>query len=812
MRKIMIIGGVAGGASVAARLRRLNEQDEITIIERGPQVSFANCGLPYYIGDEITDRNKLLIQTPELMHSRMNINVRTNTEATQINPEHKTVLLKTEQGTEEMSYDILILSMGARAIEVPIEGAKQSHVFTLRNIPDMDKIKSYINERNVKTASVVGGGFIGLEMAENLHALGIDVTLFELGNQVMPGMDKDMTKLLEAHMVQKGVNLKLNSSIKKINEKSVIAENGEEIHSDMVIMAIGVVPESTIAEVAGIETGVKGAIKTNDVFETSIKAIYAIGDVAEVTHKISEQDIHIPLAWIANRQGRLLADHLNGKQIEKVRPIGTAIAKVFDLNAASTGLNERTLKAQGLDYRIIHVSGQSNATYYPGAEPMTIKVLFSPKGKIYGAQIVGRKGVDKRIDLIASAMTFNQDIRRLSEIEIAYAPPFSSAKDPVNMVGYIAQNVIEDDMKFIQYDEINHYKQIIDVREPIEHEMGTMKGAKNIPLGTLRNRLDELDKNIPVAIFCQVGQRGYNAARILQNNGFNVVNLDGGYKHYKTMYEKVNPPEVKAVEQVQNEKLTIKEQLMKNEDRRVIEASGLQCPGPILKVKENMDEMKDGEQLEIHVTDFGFCTDIEAWAKNTGNTMISNETKDGKVVAVVQKGNNLPVNVLNDKDGHQLVETKKGATMVVFSGDLDKALASFIIATGAASYGKEVTMFFTFWGLNVIKKPGVTVVKEGLDKMFSKMMPKHAGQLPISKMNMGGAGARMIRHVMNKKKVDSLETMIEKAQSMGVKMVACTMSMDIMAITKEELIDGIEYGGVATYLGDTEQSNLNLFI
>ncbi|TDM17526.1 CoA-disulfide reductase [Macrococcoides canis] len=808
----MIIGGVAGGASVAARLRRLDEQDEITIIERGPHVSFANCGLPYYIGDEIKDRDKLLIQTPELMNNRMNINVRTNTEATQINPDNKTVVLKTEHGVEEASYDILILSMGARAIEVPIEGAKQSHVFTLRNIPDMDKIKSYINERNVKTASVVGGGFIGLEMAENLHALGIDVTLFELGDQVMPGMDKDMTKLLETHMVQRGVNLKLKSSIKEINEHNVTADNGEVIQSDMVIMAIGVIPESTIAQEAGIKTGVKGAIKTNDVFETSVKDIYAIGDVAEITHKISQQDVHIPLAWIANREGRLLADHLNGKQIDKIKPIGTAIAKVFDLTAASTGLNERTLKMQGLDYHIIHVSGQSNATYYPGAEPMTIKALFSPEGKIYGAQIVGHKGVDKRIDLIASAMTFNQDIRSLAQIEIAYAPPFSSAKDPVNMVGYIAQNVLDDEMKMVHYDEIENFNQIIDVREPIEYEMGTIERAKNIPLGTLRNRLADLDKDEPVAIFCQVGQRGYNAARILQNNGFDVVNLDGGYKHYKAMHETVHTPEVKAVEQTQIEERTKKEQPMKKEDRRIIEASGLQCPGPILKVKENMDEMKDGEQLEIHVTDFGFCTDIEAWAKNTGNTLISNETKDGKVVAVVQKGADLPVNVMNDKEGHQLVETKNGATMVVFSGDLDKALASFIIATGAASYGKEVTMFFTFWGLNVIKKPGVTIAKEGLDKMFSKMMPKHAGQLPISKMNMGGAGARMIRHVMNKKKVDSLETMIEKAQSMGIKMVACTMSMDIMAVTKEELIDGVEYGGVATYLGDTEQSNLNLFI
>ncbi|MGL6145838.1 MAG: sulfurtransferase TusA family protein, partial [Macrococcoides caseolyticum] len=415
--------------------------------------------------------------------------------------------------------------------------------------------------------------------------------------------------------------------------------------------------------------------------------------------KISQQDVHIPLAWIANREGRLLADHLNGKVIEKIKPIGTAIAKVFDLTAASTGLNERTLKMQGLDYHIIHVSGQSNATYYPGAEPMTIKALFSPEGEIYGAQIVGRKGVDKRIDLIASAMTFNQDIRSLAQIEIAYAPPFSSAKDPVNMVGYIAQNVLDDEMKMVQYDEIENFNQLIDVREPIEYDMGTIGSAKNIPLGTLRDRLAELDINEPVAIFCQVGQRGYNAARILQNNGFGVVNLDGGYKHYKAMHETVNRPEVKAIEQTQIEERTKKEQPMKKDDRRIIEASGLQCPGPILKVKENMDEMKDGEQLEIHVTDFGFCTDIEAWAKNTGNTMISNEMKDGKVVAVVQKGADLPINVMNDREGHQLVETKNGATMVVFSGDLDKALASFIIATGAASYGKEVTMFFTFWGL-----------------------------------------------------------------------------------------------------------------
>ncbi|ULG74297.1 FAD-dependent oxidoreductase [Macrococcus brunensis] len=802
MRRIVIVGGVAGGASAAARLRRLNEEDHITLIERGPHVSFANCGLPYYIGDEITDRSKLLIQTPELMHERMNINVRINTEALKINRAEQQLLVKTEGQEEVIDYDVLVLSTGAKPIEIPVEGKEQSHVFTLRNIPDMDQIKSYINDKKVKTAAVVGGGFIGLEMAENLHALGIQVSLFELGNQVMPGVDIDMAKGIHEHLIQQGIDLRLEESITRIDSQTVTASTNATLDADMVIMAIGVLPESTLAEEAGLEIGIKKAVKTNDVFQTADEHIYAIGDVSEVTHQISGQAAHIPLAWIANRQGRLLADHLNGKTIEALKPLGTAIAKVFDLSVASTGLNEKALTELGKKYHVIHVSGQSHATYYPGATPMTIKVIFSPEGEIYGAQIVGRQGVDKRIDLIASAMTFKQSVVDLQKIEIAYAPPFSSAKDPVNMAGYIAENVLTDQMKMAQHNEIVDHPQLIDVREPIEYEMGTINNAKNIPLGSLRERLDELDRSMPVTVFCQVGQRGYNAARILKNNGFDVINLDGGYKLYKQLHTAPKP--------VIEKKETVKEEVKTvSENRRFIEASGLQCPGPILKVKENIDDMRDGEQLEIHVTDFGFCTDIDAWANATGNTVISNKTEGGKVKAVVQKGT---VNVMNDAKGHQLVETKNGATMVVFSGDLDKALASFIIATGAASYGKEVTMFFTFWGLNVIKKPGMKVAKEGLDKAFAQMMPKHAGKLPISKMNMGGMGARMIRHVMNKKKVDSLETMIEKAQSMGVKMVACTMSMDIMAVTKEELIDGVEYGGVATYLGDTEKANLNLFI
>lgn len=348
-----------------------------------------------------------------------------------------------------------------------------------------------------------------------------------------------------------------------------------------------------------------------------------------------------------------------------------------------------------------------------------------------------------------------------------------------------------NEIKWIQCNEIDQFNgQLIDVREPFEVDMGAIKGSKNIPLGVLKDELSQIDRNEPVAVYCQVGKRGAQAAEILQTQGYDVVNLIGGYKEYST-HNAVAEQMVSSPGMIRS-------------DRRFVEASGMQCPGPILKVKENMDEMADGEQLEIHVTDVGFCSDINAWADATGNTVISNEVTDHKVRAVIEKG--------RQNSAPKLVETKNGATMVVFSGDLDKALASFIIATGAASYGKEVTMFFTFWGLNVIKQPGIQLNKKGLDRIFTKMMPKHAGKLPISKMNMGGMGAQMIRYVMNKKKVDSLETMIAKAQSMGVKMVACTMSMDIMAVSEEELIDGVELGGVATYLGDTERANLNLFI
>ena len=814
MRKIVIIGGVAGGASAAARLRRLNEEDQITLLEKGPYVSFANCGLPYYIGDEIKDRNKLLIQTPELMKGRMNLDVRVNTEAVNVDHESKQVEIRDVVSGEltHLDYDVLIISTGAKPIIVPMEGKDQSHVFTLRNIPDMDKIKAYVNDNNVKTATVVGGGFIGLEMAENLHALGIQVSLFERGPQVMPSIDEEMAAMVHSHMLDKGVDLRLLESVTAIGKHTVTTSNDEVINADMVILAIGVLPEASLVK-GIVELGVKDAIKTNDTFETSVKDIYAIGDVAEVTHKISEQDVHIPLAWIANRQGRLLADHLNGKVIEPLKPIGTAIAKVFDLSVASVGLNERALKDLGKTYHVLHTSGQSHAAYYPGATPMTIKTIFAEDGTIYGAQIVGRKGVDKRIDLIASAMTFNQKVTDLQRIEVAYAPPFSSAKDPVNIIGYAAENVLSDGMKLVQVTDVHDFKgELIDVREQVEFEVGHIEGAKHIPLGQLRERLDEIDSTKEVLIYCQVGQRGYNAQRILENAGIHAKNLDGGYKLYQQVYgvRKEVKPSVKV------EDNTAKISTPNNVTKRFVEASGLQCPGPLLKVKENIDQMQDGDVLEIHVTDFGFCTDIEAWAKAMGHTVLRNETKQDRVEVEIQKGlhpgNKVPFNALNDANGYQMVENKNGATMVVFSGDLDKALASFIIATGAASYGKEVTMFFTFWGLNIIKKPGVTIKKEGLDQAFSKMMPSHAGKLPISKMNMAGMGARMIKHVMNKKKVDSLEVMIEKAQSMGVKMIACTMSMDIMAVTKDEIIDGVDFAGVGAYIGDTEKSNLNLFI
>jgi len=821
-KKILIVGGVAGGASAAARLRRLDESSEIIMFERGEYISFANCGLPYYIGGVIQERSALVVQTVEATQKKFNIDIRNFSEVVKIDREKKSVQVKNLNTGElyDESYDILILSPGASPVKPPIPGIeKAENLFTLRNIPDTDAIKSCVDEQKPKNAVVIGAGFIGLEMAENLHAKGVHVTIVEMLDQVMAPIDFEMASILHGHIRDKGVELILSDGVKSFedNGKKVVLNSGKEINTDMIILSIGIRPENQLAVAAGLEIGERGGIKVDEYLKTSDESIYAIGDAIEVKDYVSGFPTLVPLAWPANRQGRSVADNIYGKNVKYKGTLGTSVAKVFDMTVASTGNNEKTLKRIGPEYRVVHIHPGAHAGYYPGAFPVSLKMTFDPKtGKIYGVQGVGYAGVEKRIDVVATAIKGGLTVFDLQELELAYAPPYSSAKDPVNMLGYVASNIVEGSSNSVQWHEIDALVSngalLIDVSEPHERDMGIIKGSVGIPLGQLRNRLSEIPKDKPVYVMCRVGLRGYLAERILKQNGYEAINLDGGYRTYSAVYPAVSDvPESKCPIEV-DDTGTTHPYCGDIESHIKINACGLQCPGPITKLYSAMNEAQDGQILEISVTDPGFAKDVKAWANTTGNTVLKTDFVDNTFKAYVMKGRQ-PLAGQQEAALAPAAAVRDGATIVVFSGEMDKALASFIIASGAAAMGKKVTMFFTFWGLNVLRKQDAPAVeKDALEKMFGMMMPKGPGSLPLSSMNMAGMGPKMIDYVMKKKNVDSLETMIKNALELGVNLVACAMSMDIMGIKQEELIDGVEIGGVATYLGKTDDSNLNLFI
>lgn len=827
-KKVIVVGGVAGGASTAARLRRLEEDFEIIMFEKGEYISFANCGLPYYIGEVITEREKLIVQTVEAMSDKFNMDIRNLSEVIEIDKENKKVTVKNHKTGEtyDESYDVLVLSPGASPIKPPISGINDcNNLFTLRNIPDTDKIKAYVDKDTTKKAVVIGGGFIGIEMAENLVERGIDVTLVEASSQVMAPLDVEMVSTIHEHLIDHGINLILDDGVKefKNNGKIVALNSGKEIETDLIILSIGVRPETSIAKDAGLKLNERGAIVVDEYMKTSDENIYALGDAVEILDFVNKKPTMIPLAWPANRQGRLVADNICGKNIKYKGTLGSSVAKIFDYTVATTGNNEKILKRLGIDYEVVHIHPNSSAGYYPGAFPIAYKMIFDKKtGKIYGAQGVGIEGVEKRIDVLATAIKANLTVFDLQDVEPCYAPPYNSAKDPVNMLGYYASNIIEGDIKTIQYHEVEEVLDrgdiVLDVRDEFELATGMIEGSINIPLGSLRKRIDEIPKDKNIYVTCQVGLRGYIACRILTQRGYKCFNIDGGIKTYSSIKraKKAFENQNNNVEFNENNHLINEEVAAMNENIKAnikLDACGLQCPGPIRRVFEEVSKMESGDIIEVKASDVAFSKDIKAWCETTGNALLKAEfNKDKKAyVAYIQKGEN-PVNAkascsLTNQVG------KDGATMVVFSGDLDKAIASFIIATGAASMGKEVTMFFTFWGLNVLKrKEKVKVQKDTMEKMFDMMLPSNTNKLPLSKMNMGGMGPKMINEIMKKHNVDDIDTLINNAINMGVKLVACSMSMDLMGIKKEELIDGVDLGGVAAYLGAAEDSGLNLFI
>ncbi|MCD5324721.1 MULTISPECIES: CoA-disulfide reductase [Pontibacillus] len=540
-RKIIIVGGVAGGATAAARLRRLDEHSQIVMFERGAYISYANCGLPYYIGGTITDRSKLLVQTVEGMKSRFDLDIRTLTEVVRINRNEKTVTVRHHPTGDEYeeSYDTLILSPGSKPIVPPIPGLAETNYFTLRNIPDTDKIYSFLEEQQPKHATIIGGGFIGLELAENLVDRGLDVTLVEKSPQVMAPIDPEMAAIVHKELKHKGVTLHLNDGVKAFEHQGtqVVLESGNSIETDFVALSIGVTPENTLATMAGLETNERGGIIVDEQMKTNDPAIYAVGDAVQVKDYQFGQPTMIPLAWPANRQGRLVADHIYGKNVRYSGTLGTSIAKVFDLTVAATGKNEKQLKAMGLSYEAVHIHPGSHAGYYPNATPLAMKLLFHPAlGTIYGAQIIGKERADKRIDVLATAIKGGLTVLDLPDLELAYAPPYSSAKDPVNLLGYVASNVVEGEVDIVHWHEIDRIAEsgghILDARTPKEFNKGAIDGSINIPLDELRDRLVELPQDEPITVYCQAGLRGYVATKLLQQHGFTVRNLEGGYLTY----------------------------------------------------------------------------------------------------------------------------------------------------------------------------------------------------------------------------------------------------------------------------------------
>lgn len=811
----LIIGGVAGGATVAARLRRMDEKANIILFERGKYVSYANCGLPYYIGDTINNREKLFVQTAKGFTDRFRIDIRTEQEVTAIRPDKKEVEIKNLSTGETYTetYDKLVLSPGAEPLRPGIEGIGSKKIFTLRNVPDTDTIKNYVNTENPKRAIVVGGGFIGLEMAENLHDLGIQVDVVEMANQVMAPLDFSMAAIVHRQLTDKGVGLHLEDGVSRFEEKdggvTVHLRSGKQIATDMVLLSIGVRPETKLAKDAGLAIGERGGIAVNDYMQTSDADIYALGDAVEVRHLVTGQPALIPLAGPANKQGRIVADNIVFGNKEKYPgSIGTSIAKVFDLMVAAAGANAKLLQRNNIPYISSYTHGASHAGYYPGAVPLSIKILFAPEnGKLLGAQIVGFNGVDKRIEMLAQVIQRGGTVHDLAELEHAYAPPYSSAKDPVNMAGFVAENILNKKSRIIQWRELAELPADtirIDVRTHDEYKLGTIPGFINIPVDELREHLDELPKEKPIVVTCAVGLRGYLAYRILVQNGFkHVRNLSGGYKTWSVA--------TAPIKEIVSHKPEIPESTSYgNSDSQInllkVDACGLMCPGPVMQLKKNYKALKIGEQLQITATDQAFGKDVTSWCKMTGAELVALENKNGVVAATIRKQEKTASCEISRNNADN-------KTLIVFSDDLDKALASFVIANGAASTGKKVTMFFTFWGLNVIKKQHKpTVTKDIFGKMFGWKLPTHSGKLKLSKMNMGGAGSWMMRLIMKRKRIDSLESLIQQAIDNGVEMIACTMSMDVMGVQKEELMDNVTLGGVASYLERAEEANVNLFI
>ena len=806
--KVIIAGGVAAGASAAARLRRLDESAEIILLEKGGFISYANCGLPYHLGGVIPERSDLLVMTPEKFASWFRIDVRTGNEAVKIDRANKTLTIRRADGEYTEPYDKLLLAVGATPAGEVFPENEYPHVTHLWTIRDMDRALKRLP--GAKRAVVVGAGFIGLEAAENLRERGLSVTIIQRGGHVLPTLDAEMAGALADELASAGIDVRFGRQVKRYHEHldcvEVELDDGSKIESDLVIVSTGVRPNTAIAAEAGLECGPRGHIIVDESLRTSDPDIFAAGDAVEVAEPIFGGKTAIPLAGPANKQGRIAADNICGGKSVYRGSFGTSIVKVGHLSAGAVGLTESRLKDMVKPYRKLYIHPASNASYYPGGARLTLKLIFGEDGTIYGAQIVGAKGVDKRIDTIGQAMRNGLKAPQLGELELAYAPPYSSAKDPVNFAGFVAEDILTGKSDVVYADAIPADAQVIDVREPDEHELGAIPGAVNIPLGQLRSRLNELDKTRPVVTCCQVGLRGYLAERILKQNGFRAANLSGGWLAWKMFHHEPKKPVVRTAENKPVSSAPVVPADLKKLDVRT-----LPCPGPVVKLKAAMKDVPAGGGVHL-LAPSTFEGDLLNWAKGSGCAVRNLARVETWIEADVVSGGTeqAPGSI---PAGQGTPRAGQSAAIVVFSNDFDRAMAAFILANGLSAAGMKVSMFFTFWGLSVLRRnPAPAVKKKFISRMFGFMLPKGPEKLALSKLNMMGMGAAMMKSVMKRKHVLSLPELIQSAREAGVRFVACDMAMDVMGITRGELNDVDEVAGVATFAELVKDSGTTLFI
>ena len=815
--KLVIVGGVAGGASAAARARRLDEKAEIVMMERGEFISFANCGLPYHLSGVIPQRESLLVMTPERFRARFNVEVRTRQEVTAIQRDRKTVTVRKAETGEvyEERYDALILATGSRPVVPPIPGADSPGVHTLWTLGDMDRILARL-QQGVRRATVIGAGFIGIEVAENLRARGLEVHLVDVLPHILRTLDAEMAEPLHQELTGKGVVLHLSQAAAAIERTppdgplTVVLQGGERLETDLVIMAVGVRPNSELAAAAGLNLSAGRGIAVDDHLRSSDPSIFAVGDAIAVADGVGGEPTLIPLAGPANRQGRIAAENVCGRDSRYRGTLGTSVVQVFGMTAASVGRTAAALTAAKTPFRRVYVHPLSNASYYPGAEVLHMKVLCRDDGTLLGAQVVGRRNVEKQVDVLATAMKAGMTVYDLAELELAYAPPYGSAKSPINVAGMVAVNLLRGDSDAVYADGLPKDALLLDVREPAETDLGVIPEARVIPLGQLRQRLGELPRDRQIVVYCKVGLRGYVAERILKQHGFRAANLSGGWVTWKHTHPgpTASPPAPLKALPVAATPATV---ALPAAPQRQLDVTAMQCPGPIVRVRQEIDSMQVGEVLAIQGAP-AFRNDLEAWCVRCGHEILALASAATSFAAQVRKGRAPSAACTLSTGAVEGVPDR--ATVVVFSNDLDKVMAAFIIATGMAALGTKVSMFFTFWGLSVLRKdPAPQTIKDVISAMFGAMLPRGATKLALSKMHMLGLGTRMMKQVMARKRVSTLPELMQQARSLGVRFVACDMAMDVMGLQREELLDEVdEVAGVGTFAAMAQASGTTLFI